>query len=71
MQIIAHLIKRGVGQAFYFKKHDFALVLKVKARTRPEILRVVLGPCAQCCPCEALEQKMGPKPKSKLTEIEL
>ena len=28
--------------------------LKGKARTRPEIMRVVLGPCTQCCPCETL-----------------
>ena len=31
--------------------------LKGKARTRPDIFKVVLGPCAQCCPCEASEQK--------------
>ena len=28
-------------------------------RTRPEILRLVLGPYVQYCPCEALEQKLG------------
>ena len=38
--------------------------LKGKARTRPEIYRVVLGPCALCCPCEASDQKWGQKPKS-------
>ena len=37
--------------------------LKAKARTHPEIFRVVLGPCVQFCPCEASEQKMGPKTK--------
>ena len=37
--------------------------LRGKARTRPDILGVVLGPCAQYCPCEASEQKMGPKTK--------
>ena len=38
--------------------------LKGKARTRPEFLRVVLGPCTQCYPCEASEQKWGQTPKS-------
>ena len=42
-----------------------------KARTRPHILRVVLGPCVQYCPCEASEQKMGQKPKYATKEIEL
>ena len=37
----------------------FRYELKGKASTRPEIFRVVSGPCAQCCPCEALEQKWG------------
>ena len=37
---------------------------KGKARTRHEIFRLVLGPCAQFCPCEASEQKLGQKPKS-------
>ena len=45
--------------------------LKVKARTRPDILWVVLGPCAQCCPCEASKQKWGQKPKSTSKEIKL
>ena len=31
--------------------------LKGKARTRPDIFRVVLGPCAHCCLFEAPEQK--------------
>ena len=34
-------------------------------------LRVVLDPCAQYCPCEASEQKMGQKPTAKLKEIKL
>ena len=38
--------------------------LKGKARTRHDIFRLVLGPCAQCCPCKASEQKLGQKPKS-------
>ena len=42
-------------------------MLKGKARTRPEILRVVLGPYMQNCPGEASEQK----PKSRLKDIEL
>ena len=40
--------------------------LKGKAKTCPEIFRLVLGgPCAQCCPCEASEQKWGQKPQSQ------
>ena len=41
-----------------------------KARTRPDILRVVFGPYMHICIlhiCEALEQK----PKSEVKEIEL
>ena len=34
-----------------------SLELEGKARTRPNILRVVLGPYVQYCPCEASEQK--------------
>ena len=34
-------------------------------------LRVVLGPCMQCCPCEASEEKMGQKSTAKRNEIEL
>ena len=34
-------------------------------------LRVVLGPCAQYCPCEALEQNMGQKLKTLKDQIEL
>ena len=34
------------------------------ARTCTNNLRVVLSPYVQHCPCEALEQKWGPKPKS-------
>ena len=37
------------------------------ARTRPDILKVVLGPYVQYCPCEASEQK----PESELKVIEL
>ena len=33
--------------------------LKGKARTRPEICRVLLGACSQFYPCEASEQKWG------------
>ena len=43
--------------------------LKGKARTRPDILRLVLVPCAQRCPCEASEQKWGQKPKSSSNQM--
>ena len=58
-------------QAYHFGKNDFELGVGVKARTPPNILRVVLGPYVQYCPCEASEQKLGQKPKSELKEIEL
>ena len=32
---------------------------------------VVLGPCAQYCPSEVLEQKMGQKQETQKNEIEL
>ena len=36
---------------------------------------MVFGPCAQCCPCEASEQKRGQKPKGdralKLSSFDL
>ena len=44
--------------------------MKEKARTRPNLLKVVLGPCAQCCPFETSEQKWG-QSKSKTKEIKL
>ena len=40
-------------------------------RTRPDILKVVLGPYMQYCPCEASEQKLGKKPETELKVIEL
>ena len=45
--------------------------LEGTARTRPDILKVVLGPYVQYCPCEASEQKLGQKPESELKIIEL
>ena len=39
----------------------FRYELKGKARTRHDIFRLVLGLCAQCCQCEASEQKLGQK----------
>ena len=46
--------------------------LEGTARTRPDILKVVLGPLyVQNCQCEASEQKLGQKPESELKVIEL
>ena len=42
-----------------------------KARTCPEIFMLVFDLCAQCCPCEASEQKLGQKPRSTPKEIKL
>ena len=36
-------------QAYHFGKNDFELEFEGKARTRPNILRVVLGPYVQYC----------------------
>ena len=49
----------GGVQAYTLEKNDFELGDGGKARTRPDILRMVLGPCVQYCPCEVSEQKMG------------
>ena len=57
-------------QACNFEKHNSELGVE-----RDGIFRVFFGrffsggPWAQCCPCEALEQKIGQKPKSKPKEI--
>ena len=61
----------GVFRPVILKNVIFRQELKGKARIRPDILRMVSGPCAQCCLCQALEQKLGMKPKSKPIEIEL
>ena len=62
---------KGGGQAYHFGKNYFKLRFEGKSRTRPDILRVVLGPCVQSCPCETSEHKLRQKPKSELKEIEL
>ena len=66
--IIGQLRGGGGGgvQAFHFGANDFELAVRGEDQTRPDILRVVLGPCAQYYPCEASEQQ-----KSKLKEKEL
>ena len=48
-------------QAFQIWKYDFDQWVGVTAWTCTNNLRVVLGPCAQNCPCEASEQKNGSK----------
>ena len=59
---ILHAIKvnlRGGGGGFrpiILETFIMRYGLKGKARTRPDFFRVVLGPCAQFYPCEALEQ---------------
>ena len=63
------LVHRRGDQAFHFGKTDFELGVGGKARTRPDILKVVLGPYVQYCPCENSEQKLGRKPKSVLKGI--
>ena len=48
---------KGEVQAYHFGKKDFKLGMEGMARTRLDILMVVLGPYVQYCPCEASEQK--------------
>ena len=65
-------IMRGGGAGFrpiILEKSILRYELKRKDMSR--LFRVVLGPCAQCCRCEASEQKWGQKPKSTPKEIEL
>ena len=61
----------GEVQAFHFGKMISSEDLEGTARTRPEFLKVILGPYVQYCPCEASEQKLGQKPESELKVIEL
>ena len=42
---------------------DFEIWVEGEGQDTSRHLRSVLGPCAQCCPCNASEQKMGPKTK--------
>ena len=62
-QVLISLRGRGF-RAIIFENLILRYELKGKARTRSDILRVVLGLCVQCCPCEASEQKWGQKLKS-------
>ena len=55
---------RGGGQAYNFGKFDFEIWVEEKGHV-PTFFRVVLGPCAKCCSCEASEQKWGQKSKSR------
>ena len=72
ISIIFVLRRAGGGGGFrpiILEKSILRYGLKRKDMSR--LFRVVLGPCAQCCPCEASEQKWGQKPKSTPKEIEL
>ena len=50
-----------------FLGYELAMI----ARTCTNNLRVVLIPYVQHCPCEAMEQKCGPKTKISNNEIDL
>ena len=54
-------IKGEGGQAYNFFKFDFEIW------DEEELFRVVFGPCAQCCPCEA----SGENGAKNQNEIEL
>ena len=50
-------------------KDNIPLQVSPKARTRPDIFRVVLGPCAQRCPCKA--SPLGAKNEAKNQNLHL
>ena len=55
---------RGGGfTAEYFENKISSYELEVMTRTCTNIFGEVFGPCAHCCPCEALEQKRPKKHK--------
>ena len=56
---------------FTLEKKISRYELEGTARTRPDFLKVFLGPYVQHCPREASEQKLGQKPESELKVIEL
>ena len=59
------VFKDGGGfQAFQVWKHNFDLWVRDDGMDMKQQLEVVLGPCAQHCPCEASEQKIGQKLKT-------
>ena len=67
--IMGYILRGGGGGGGFMPLILETLILryelKGKARTRPEIFRVVLGPCAQFYhPNEVSKQKWGQKPKS-------
>ena len=69
-QAILAFIKGG-DRPFTFENTILSYGLGAIAWTCTNNLRVVLGTCAQCCSCEASEQKVGQNPKAKQNEIEL
>ena len=57
---IIFVLRGGGGggvQAYNFGKFDFEIWVEEKGH----FVRVVLGPCAQCCPCEVSKQINGAK----------
>ena len=63
--IILKLYLRGFTPEDMISSYE----LEVMARTCTSILKSVLGPCAQCCPCKALEQKRPKISKPKRKEM--
>ena len=66
--LISYFQLRGGGgvQAFNFGKYDFEILVEREGQDTSLHLK---GPCAQCCPCEASEQKWGQKSKSTPKEM--
>ena len=50
---------KGGGGGVQALQNDFELGVGGAAKKHPDILKVVLGPYVQYCPCEASEQKLG------------
>ena len=64
-------IQGGWSRPFNFESMIFTYWLGVMAWTCINNLGVVLGPCAQYCPYEYLEKKIGQKPKTFKNKVEI
>ena len=64
--LTTHFLIRGGFRPFNFENTISTYGLGVVALTCTNNFMVVLGPCAQYCPSEASEQRMGQKPKKNV-----
>ena len=63
--------KTQVLKESHFGKTDFELGVGGEGQDMSRYFEGSFGPYVQYCPCEALEQKLGQKPKPVLKGIEL